>query len=140
MAVSGVRRRVWTAVAAVSAVVVVGLIVTAVLVDLDTADRVASVIGAVVGAISLAVAVYALNRPTGVAVAGTRSVQASGSIGRAVTGDNNRQHGAPSQPQPPAASPGTSATTTAPGVPGERGVAAGGSIGEAITGDGNQQM
>ncbi|GHI14098.1 MULTISPECIES: hypothetical protein [Streptomyces] len=129
----------WIAVAAGSAAVVVGLILVAVLVDLDTADRVASIIGAVGGTVMLGLAVYTLNRPTDVAVAGARSVQAGGGIGRAVTGDNNRQQGAPPQLQIPAAGPSPSVTTTAPGVPGERGVAAGGSIGEAITGDGNQQ-
>ncbi|MCX5078672.1 hypothetical protein OHA84_36760 [Streptomyces sp. NBC_00513] len=139
MAVSRVMRRVYIAVAAVSAAAVVGLILAVVLVDLDTADRVASIIGAMIAAISLAVSMYTLNRPTGVAVAGARSVQAGGSIRRAVTGDNNRQQGPPAEPQPPAAGPSPSATTTVPGVPGERGVAAGGSIGEAITGDGNQQ-
>ncbi|MEU7068301.1 hypothetical protein [Streptomyces sp. NPDC046161] len=126
------------AVAAVSAAAVVGLILVGVLVDLDTADRVASIIGAMISAISLVGFVYTLSRPTGVAVAGARSVQAGDSIGRAVTGDNNRQRGIAAQPQPSAAGPGPS-TTMAPGVPGERAVAAGGSIGEAITGDGNQQ-
>ncbi|WP_254396142.1 hypothetical protein [Streptomyces sp. AC512_CC834] len=139
MAVSGVMRRVCIAVAAVSAAAVVGLILVVVLVDLDTADRVASIIGAVISATSLIGFVYTLSRPTGVAVAGTRSVQAGDSIGRAVTGDNNRHQGIAAQPQPSATDSGPSTTTTAPGVPGERGVAAGGSIGEAITGDGNQQ-
>lgn len=138
MAVSGARRRVWIAVAAMSAVVVVGLILVVVLVDLDTADRVGSIIGAAVSTIMLSMAVYTLNRPTDPPVAGARSVQAGGNIGRAVTGDNNRQQGAPSQTQPPVAGPSPSATT-APSMPGERGVAAGGSIGEATTGDGNQQ-
>ncbi|WP_435186291.1 hypothetical protein [Streptomyces sp. bgisy126] len=139
MVVSGVMRRVCIAVAAVSAAAVVGLTLVVVLVDLDTADRVASIIGAVISAISLAGFVYTLSRPADVAVAGARSVQAGDSIGRAVTGDNNRQRGTVTQPQPSAAGPGPSSTAIAPGVPGERGVAAGGSIGEAITGDGNQQ-
>ncbi|MFF9342872.1 hypothetical protein ACF1CG_24380 [Streptomyces sp. NPDC014773] len=126
-----------------SASVAVALVLVSLLVDLDTGDRVASVVGAVTGVGGVALAVYGLNRPAqagpaaaGPPAAGARSVQSGRGIGRAVTGDNNRFRG----PAPEAPSPGTSSdpVSGAP-VPGERGVAAVGGIGEAVTGDGNAQ-
>ncbi|MCC0100662.1 hypothetical protein K7B10_39110 [Streptomyces flavotricini] len=118
---------------------VVGLLLVVALVDLESGDRIASVVGAAVGVLGLAVSVFALTRPASdPAVAGSRSVQAGGNIGRAVTGDNVRV----TDPAPHVASgpagQGPGANDTA--VPGERGVSAGGSIGEAITGDGTRQQ
>ncbi|MER6107693.1 hypothetical protein [Streptomyces hirsutus] len=101
--------------------------------DLDTADRVASLTGSVLAAAGLALSLYTLlTSPASAPVAGARSVQA-GSIGRAVTGDNNHLHG--SAPQVGAMGGGT--VGDIPTV-GERGVSAGGGIGEVVTGDGNQ--
>ncbi|SOR76687.1 hypothetical protein SCNRRL3882_0170 [Streptomyces chartreusis NRRL 3882] len=117
--------------------VCVALLVAA-LGDLGTADRVASVVGAVLSAVGLAVSLVQLFRaggPGATAAAGARSVQAGGSIGRAVTGDRNRLSG--NAPSPPGS--GTAAASSTSGPPGERGVSAAGSIGEAVTGDDNTQ-
>ncbi|MFF9691021.1 hypothetical protein [Streptomyces sp. NPDC014623] len=134
--VSASRRRwIWAA-AAASAVVLVGLVLLAIFVDLDTADRVASITGAGLGAIGLVISVFALFHVSESPVTGERGVQAGHSIGLVVTGDNNRRSGpAPQQaPHDP--------TLPVRDVPaaGNRGVSAGGSLGEAITGDGNQQL
>ncbi|WP_369780063.1 hypothetical protein [Streptomyces sp. R33] len=133
------RRKAWAAVAVMCAVVVVGLVLVVGLADLETADKVASVVGAGVGVIGLAVSVFVLTRGEGTPpVAGARSVQARGGIGRAVTGDNNQLTTPAPGPQPPAAAGGAVGAGGGLAVPGERGVAADGSIGEAVTGDGNQ--
>ncbi|MFI7180507.1 hypothetical protein [Streptomyces spororaveus] len=80
----------WTAVAVVCAAVVVGLVLVVGLAYLEKVDKIASVVGADVGVIGLAVSVFALTRSDGtLPVAGARSVQAGGGIGRATTGDNN---------------------------------------------------
>ncbi|MFJ6530347.1 hypothetical protein [Streptomyces longwoodensis] len=114
----------------------VGLGVVAAVADLDTADQVASVAGSVAGLVGLALSCYTLLRPSAAGsqgavatAAGTRSVAAGGSVGRAVTGDRATLTTPPVTP-PPAA--GTSGSAQAMG---ERGVAAAGGIGEAITGD-----
>ncbi|QCB22281.1 hypothetical protein E5N77_10970 [Streptomyces sp. SS52] len=111
-----------------------GLASVAIMADLDTADRVASLTGAVLAAAGLALAVYTLfTNPNSMLTTGARSVQAGSSIGRAVTGDNNRLRGS-------APEVGIIGGPTAGALPtaGERGVSAGGGIGEAVTGDGNQ--
>lgn len=121
-----------------SAAVAVALVLVSLLVDLDTGDRVASVVGALAGAGGVALAVYGLTRPAQASspVAGARSVQAGHDIGRAVTGDNNRFQG----PAPEVPAPGTAPSPVpGPAVPGERGVATAGGIGEAVTGDGNEE-
>ncbi|MFI5979487.1 hypothetical protein ACIBEA_01280 [Streptomyces sp. NPDC051555] len=123
-----------------SAAVAVGLVIVALVVDLDTGDRVASVVGAVAGVGGVALAAHGLSRParTGPAAAGSRSVQSGQGIGRAVTGDANHFRGpAPAVPAPASLPP--VAPPAGPPVPGERGVAAAGGIGEAVTGDGNEQ-
>lgn len=138
-----VRRGVW-AVAVLGAVVAVGLVLVALLIDLDTADRVASLVGAVVGLASFVVALYALHRsgtaPIRSSVGGTveaagfRSVASGGHIGRVLTGDHNVITGpAPSVPPTPAAGAPRSARAA-----GDRSVAAEESVGEAATGDGNR--
>jgi hypothetical protein len=53
----GTGRTVW-AVAGVCGLTAVGLVVVAVLVDLDTGDRVASIVGAIVGLMGCALSVY----------------------------------------------------------------------------------
>ncbi|WP_406159338.1 hypothetical protein OG806_26995 [Streptomyces sp. NBC_00882] len=57
------RAAVWAS-AGLCAAVLVGLAVVAAVVDLDTADRAAGVVGAVLGAVGLLVSVYALFRPS----------------------------------------------------------------------------
>jgi hypothetical protein len=128
----------WVSAAAVlSGAVVVCLVSVAVFANLDAADRLASVAGAAVGAIGLFVTVVQLARSgNDVRVAGARSVQSGGSIGRAVTGDRNRlETSAPTTPTSPSVTPPFSNST----IPGDRGISAAGSIGEAVTGDGNDE-
>jgi hypothetical protein len=130
-------------VAVLCGLVVVGLGVLAIAGDLDRADMVASVVGAVTGLAGLAVSVYALHRSSvpvpvspDVAAEGVRSVAAGGNIGRAVTGNN----ASPSAPAP-VPRPGSARTAGQPRparAEGERSVAAGGDIGEVVTGDGAQ--
>lgn len=103
--------------------------------DLDTADKAASLVGAVLAGAGLVLSGYALlASPTGPHVTGERSVQAGGSVGRAVTGDRNRIGGVAPRLIP------RTEDGTAPVLPalGDRGVSAGGHLGEGITGDGNQ--
>lgn len=142
---SSTTARAWTFLAGgVCAVVAVTLVTVVTVTDLDTADRTASVVGALLSALGLLTAVYGLVRGPAAAPerSGARSVTAAGSIGRAVTGDRNRV-GTPPPPVPGAdAAPDTGpvpGTAPAPRPPaGERAVDAGGGIGEAITGDGNR--
>ncbi|MES9810799.1 hypothetical protein [Streptomyces sp. CS081A] len=130
--------------AGLCAVAMLGLVAVAVFVDLDTGDRVASIVGAAAGLAGLALALRQGTAPTppppaAPSVSGGRSVRAGGSIGRAVTGDGHTLiHPSPTIPPDSAPAPG-GASGTVPGVPGERGVEAGGSIGEAITGDAPKQ-
>ncbi|MBB4162169.1 MULTISPECIES: hypothetical protein [Streptomyces] len=130
--------------AGLCAVAMLGLVAVAVFVDLDTGDRVASIVGAAAGLAGLALALRQGTAPTppppaAPSVSGGRSVRAGGSIGRAVTGDGHTLiHPSPIIPPDSAPAPG-GASGTVPGVPGERGVEAGGSIGEAITGDAPKQ-
>lgn len=113
----------------------VGLTCVAIWADLDTADKVASLAGAVLAAAGLVLSGYPLLAShSGSHAAGTRSVQAGGSIGRAVTGDRNRIRGLAQQPIARI----DGGTLPGPPVAGERGVSAGDNVGEAITGDGNQ--
>jgi hypothetical protein len=127
------RRWVW-ATALLSGAVFVALVVVAIFANLDTADRLASIAGASLGALGLVITVLQLARSSDdVPVTGARSVQAGGSIGRAVTGDRNRLRGSVRTPSPP--------LSMSPGAanPGVRGVSAAGAIGEAVTGDGNDE-
>ena len=133
---SQMARRVVVAVAVLCGLLAVGLVVVALVVDLDTADRSASVAGSVLSAVGLAISVYALNRNSTPPVSGARSVVAGGSIGRAVTGDGNHLS-TPALALPAPGTPPQSGTTTVPAA-GERGVSAGGTIHDAVTGDNNQ--
>lgn len=128
------RAVVW-AVAGVCGIVTAGLVAVVLVADLDTADRLASVVGSVLGAAGLGVSVFAVSRASAGLVSGARSVQAGGSIGLAVTGDNNEVSS-----QADRSAPVAEAQASAPvALPGERGVAVGGSVEQAFTGDGNRQ-
>jgi hypothetical protein len=112
-----------------------GLGIVAAVSDLDTSAQIATVAGSVGGLVAAAVSAYALLRPPATSrvahaatAAGTRSVAAGGSIGRAVTGDRSRLTAAPVMPR----TVGTSGSAQAGG---DRGIAAVGEVGEAITGD-----
>jgi hypothetical protein len=120
-----------------------GLLVLVMARDLDTADQVASVLGAIAGLAGLGVSIYALKRPApqpaagSVTASGDQAVAVGGSItGGVSTGNHNATAPAPSRrrtmrvPPPPPA--GTVQAT------GERSVATGGGVsGDVSTGDGN---
>lgn len=139
-----VLARVGAVVAALLAGGLLGLVVAR---DLDTADQVASVLGAMAGLAGLGVSIYALKRPApqsaagSVTVSGARAVGVAGSItGNVSTGDHNTTARETSRrrtrrvPQPPQSTgPGGTVQAT-----GERSVATGGNVaGGVSTGDGN---
>ncbi|MFH8631589.1 hypothetical protein ACH4CC_17255 [Streptomyces lydicus] len=124
----------------------VGLTVLALMVDLDTADRAGSVVGAVVGLAGLVVALFSLHRTESdasggspVEAGGSRSIAVRGSIGYAGTGDRRRG----TRPIHPAAVPAVPVPPGGAGMEpaepvraqGERSIAAGGNVGIADTGD-----
>ncbi|GAB7035450.1 hypothetical protein AB0G35_24650 [Streptomyces sp. NPDC021749] len=133
-----------TAVAVLCGLSAVGLTALALTVDLDTADRAASVIGAVVGLAGLVVSLFSLHRTEAavrdgnpVEASGGRSIAVRGSIGYAVTGDR-RPRARPSNPAaaPPVPSGDAGGEPAGPvRSPGERSIAAGGNVGFADTGD-----
>ncbi|MEU6806058.1 hypothetical protein [Streptomyces neyagawaensis] len=112
-----------------------GLGIVAAVADLDTSAQSVTVAGSVGGLAAAAVSGYAFLRPpaalggaSAATAAGTRSVAASGSSGRAVTGDRSRLTASPVMPRA-AGAPGPAQAS------GERGIAAAGEVGEAITGE-----
>ncbi|MET9723657.1 hypothetical protein [Streptomyces zaomyceticus] len=119
---------------------VLALLVVA-LVDLGTADQIASVTGVVLALAGLGLSLWAQFGRGGAArveASGARSVAAGGSVGVVVTGDGTRTPAAPPA-APPASPPAAPTGGTAPTGPvtasGERSVAAGGDIGSVTTGD-----
>ncbi|GHG50448.1 hypothetical protein [Streptomyces griseocarneus] len=142
---TGRTKVVVTAVAVLCSLAAVGLTVVALMVDLDTADRAASVIGAVVGLAGLVVSLFSLHRTEAgspVEAGGARSIAVGGSIAFAATGD--RLQGA--RPVDPAVVPALPVPSGDAGgepagpvrSPGERSIAAGRDIGFADTGDGGR--
>ncbi|MGY1499815.1 hypothetical protein ACW4TU_25095 [Streptomyces sp. QTS52] len=110
----------------------IGLTAVALMADLETANQVASIVGALVGLAGFVVSVWALLRSERAAVeASNGAVAAGGNVGRVVSGNSNRLTGA--LPTPPSA-PGSGTSSKADGL---GSVAAGGSIGEVIDGDDN---
>ncbi|MFF3015419.1 hypothetical protein [Streptomyces sp. NPDC057939] len=132
------RRVVWGAVV-VSALLVVGLLVVVLVFDLDTGDKVASLVGAGLAAAGFVVAVVALVRPantSGGVRAGQGGVAAGGSINGSAVGANSRVSGqaAPAAPGAGGIAPsGGGQVTAEPG-----GIAAGGDITGSALGDGSQ--
>ncbi|WP_405003316.1 hypothetical protein OHV13_02035 [Kitasatospora purpeofusca] len=103
----GASGRVWAlrCVVALCAAGVIGLVLVAVLVDLDTADRWASVVGAVVAMVGLVLALWQLQRPA----PGPRTVVRGGREGAVTAGGNmignaigarSRVTGTPAVPAP----------------------------------------
>ncbi|MFF0201225.1 hypothetical protein [Streptomyces sp. NPDC005017] len=122
-------------VAVMCAVAAVGLTVVAFLADLETANQVASIVGALVGIAGFLVSLWALLRSGGAGVeASNGGVAAGRSIGRVVTGNNNRLNGAVPMP---ASSGGPGGSGGSSKADGRGSTAAGDSIGEVISGDGN---
>jgi len=133
---TGWRRSALVGAAVLCALAAVGLTVVAVVVDLSVADQLASVVGAIVGLVGLALSIWALCRsgPANTVEAGPGAVAAGGNINRVVSGSNNRI----------AASRASSVAPISEQVNqdvramGTGSVAAGESIGEVIIGDGNE--
>ncbi|WP_405412501.1 hypothetical protein [Streptomyces decoyicus] len=139
---TGRAKVVVTAVAVLCSLTAVGLTVVALTVNLDTADRAASVIGAIVGLAGLVVSLFGLHRTEAgspVEAGGARSVAAGRNIALAVTGDRRRgarplgPTAVPASPVPSGDAGGEPAGPVR--SPGERSIAAGGNIGVADTGD-----
>jgi hypothetical protein len=133
---TGWRRAALVGAAVLCALAAVGLTIVAVVVDLSTADQLASVVGAIVGLTGLALSIVALWRPSSAHTveAGPGAVAAGGNIGRAISGSNNRVTAPRARSVVPPSEP-LNRTVKATGA---GGVAAGESIGEVITGDGNE--
>ncbi|MFF4433869.1 hypothetical protein ACFYZ4_32525 [Streptomyces sp. NPDC001513] len=109
------------------------LVVVAVFMDLEAADRLGSVMGAVAGLAGLAVSVWALAGSRHLSVeARDGAVASGGHVGRVISGHRNE---AASPPATPLHSPPASSIVRASGA---GSTAAAGDIGEVITGDGNR--
>ncbi|MGW1642942.1 hypothetical protein [Streptomyces lavendulae] len=128
----------------VAAVVAVGLLVVLVVADLDTGDKVASIVGAVLAGAGLVVAVLSLLRdsapPVGREVrAGQGGVAVGGNITNSALGTNSQVSaqppvaGAPGGAGPVAPVPGNGSVVADPG-----GIATGGDISGSALGDGSQ--
>ncbi|MEV5979801.1 hypothetical protein [Streptomyces sp. NPDC052114] len=139
---SGTRRAVMWTVAVAGALAALGLTLVAVLVDLDTADRAASLVGAVAGLAGLGFSAHALTRPGGgggggahvvVRARGRGAVAARGDVTGNAFGDSSRAVGG----QPPssggAGSPGGTVSAR-----GEGAVASGGDVRGNAFGDGSE--
>ncbi|MET7694990.1 hypothetical protein ABZT06_45030 [Streptomyces sp. NPDC005483] len=120
---------------AICATAAVGLTVVAFAVDLATADQIGSLVGALIGLAGFLVSLWALLRSPATAVeASDGGVAAGGSIGRIVTGDNNRlTSSAPAHHPSVSPAPSTGPVRAA----GSGSTAAAGNIDEIISGDGN---
>ncbi|WP_328946925.1 hypothetical protein OG259_41090 [Streptomyces sp. NBC_00250] len=125
-----------------AALVTTGLLVVVIAVDLDTGDRIASIIGAVLACAGLVIAVASLNRrdtpSAGYSVqAGTGGIAVGGNITGSALGSNSRVSAQP----PPAstAAPADGAVAPTPSVTAEPGgIAAGGDITGSALGEGSQ--
>ncbi|MFD8291110.1 hypothetical protein ACFV2B_23205 [Streptomyces lavendulae] len=128
----------------VAAVVAVGLLVVLVVADLDTGDKVASIVGAVLAGAGLVVAVLSLLRdsapPVGQEVrAGQGGVAVGGNITGSALGTNSHVSaqppvaGAPGGAGPVAPVQGNGSVVADPG-----GIAAGGDISGSALGEGSQ--
>jgi hypothetical protein len=145
MAVTGAAR-VWVWVTAVgTGLATIGLILLAVLGDLDTAGQAASVVGAVVGLAALVVSVVALFRTSSSGAgagggrgvrAGRRAVAVGGNITGSAIGKNSKVTGPPSTP---------GSAATAPRGDGDDvrarrdGIAAGGDVTDSALGEGSER-
>ncbi|WP_328978414.1 hypothetical protein [Streptomyces canus] len=140
VAVTGAAR-VWVWVTAVvTGLAAVGLMLLAVLADLDTAGQAASVAGAVVGMVALLVSVIALFRGGGssgngrTVRAGHGAIVSGGNITGSALGKNSKVTGPPTMPGPP------SAQRDGDDVRARRdGIAVGGDITDSALGDGSER-
>lgn len=128
----------------VAALVAVGLLVVLVVADLDTGDKVASIVGAILASAGLVIAVLSLLRENSPPVqevrAGQGGVAAGGNITGSALGTDSRVN---SQPPIAAAAAGAAGSVNPPTGSGSvvadpGGIAAGGDISGSALGDGSQ--
>lgn len=95
-------------VAVLCALCVPGLVLVAVLVDLDTADRTASLAGAATGLVGLALSVLALRRadPATVHAHGDGAISVGGNVSSSAVGPNSKVKGRSAAPAAGAAAAG----------------------------------
>ncbi|MBF6047973.1 hypothetical protein GO001_22585 [Streptomyces sp. NRRL B-1677] len=124
------------AVALLCALCAVVLVLVAVLVDLDTGDRMASVAGAVAGLVGLALSVRAL-RPADTAAVRARGRGAAaigGNVSGSAVGRNSKVTGQPAAPGPGGTRQGGGPVT----AEGDGAVAAGGDVTGSALGEGSE--
>lgn len=129
--------------AVVGAGIATGMILVAVLADLDTAGQTAGIAGAIGTLAGLGVSVWALLprpcvQPTAgpmTTASGERSVAAGGRIGVAMTGDQAQTVPTGPGSTQPASPPSPIPEGGTVEASGDRSIAAGGDIGTAVTGD-----
>ncbi|MFF4576054.1 hypothetical protein [Streptomyces sp. NPDC001410] len=134
MAAASGGARIAAAVAVLCALCVPGLVLVAVLVDLDTADRMASLAGAATGLVGLALSVLALRRadPAAVRASGDGAISVGGSVGNSAVAANSRVRGR-------SAAPAAGAAAAGPVVAeGGRAFAAGGDVTGSALGEGSE--
>ncbi|MFE1556257.1 hypothetical protein ACFW6V_14930 [Streptomyces sp. NPDC058734] len=135
-AASGTGRVLARTVALLCAAVAVALVLVAVLVDLDTGDRVASVAGAVAGLVGLACSVLALRPadPPAAHARGAGAIAVGGNVSGSALGRNSKVTGAP-----PAPGQGGGATAAGPvRAEGDGAFAAGGDVTGSAFGEGSE--
>lgn len=133
-AASGGSRIAAVVVAVLCALCVPGLVLVAVLVDLDTADRTASLAGAATGLVGLAFSVLALRRkdPVTVRAHGDGAIGVGGSVNHSAIGPNSKVRG---QRAAPAAGGAAAGHVTAEG---SGAFAAGGDVTDSALGEGSE--
>jgi hypothetical protein len=144
MAVTGAAR-VWVWVTAVgTGLATIGLVLLAVLGDLDTAGQAASVVGAVVGIVALLVSVVALFRTSSSGAgtgggrrvrAGRRAIAVGGNITGSAIGKDSKVTGPPSTPGSAAPAPRDGDDVRAR----RDGIAAGGDVTDSALGEGSER-
>ncbi|ANP50934.1 hypothetical protein AVL59_16065 [Streptomyces griseochromogenes] len=120
--------------AALCALCVPGLVLVAVVVDLDTADRVASLAGAATGLVGLALSVLALRRPGAptVLARGNGAISVGGNVSHSAVGPNSEVTGRAAAPTAGAAAAGSVVAE------GDGAFAAGGDVTGSALGDGSE--
>lgn len=127
------RRCALVACAAVCGTAAACLVAVAIFMDLATADRLGSVMGAAAGLVGLAVSVWALAGSRRVSVeARDGAVASGGHVGRVIVGHHNEV--TPHTVRPRSAPPASGSIRAS----GAGSTAAAGDIDEVITGDGNR--
>ncbi|MGV4980979.1 hypothetical protein ACVB8X_31235 [Streptomyces sp. NRAIS4] len=128
------RARIAMVAAVLCALCVPGLVLVAVLVDLDTADRMASLAGAATGLVGLALSVLTLRRADRATVRaqGDGAISVGGNVTNSAVGANSRVTGRPTAPAAGAAAAGSVRAE------GSGAFAAGGDVTSSTLGEGSE--